>query len=88
MSERKLDIAKRIIKEYYDEACLGIFDSRSIVGDPMNRIYDDGELSIDICYHWSFFEVFGLSNDDFTELKEFYEEFERDYPECVSEEAE
>ena len=72
MSERKLDIAKRIIKEHYDEARCGIFDSRSIVGDPMNSIYDDGELSIDICYYWSYFEVFGLSNDDFTELLEFY----------------
>ena len=72
MSERKLDIAKRIIKEYYDAACCGIYASRNIVGDPMNSIYDDGELSIDICYHWSYFEVFGLSNDDFTELKKFY----------------
>lgn len=72
MSERKLDIAKRIIKEYYDEAWCGIFASRNIVGDPMNSIYDDGELSIDICYHWSYFEVFGLSNDDFTELQKFY----------------
>lgn len=72
MSERKLDIAKRIIKEYYNEACCGIFDSHNFVGDSMSRIYDDGELSIDICYHWSYFEVFGLSNDDFTELQKFY----------------
>ena len=72
MSEIKLDIAKRIIKEYYDEARCGIFDSRNIVGDPMNRIYDDGELSIDICYYWGYFEVFGLSNDDFIELEKFY----------------
>lgn len=73
MSERKLDIAKRIIKEYYNEACCGIFASSNIVGDPMNSIYDDGELSIDICYYWSYFEVFGLSNDDFTELEKFYD---------------
>lgn len=72
MSERKLDIAKRIIKEYYDAACCGIYASRNFVGDPMNSIYDDGELSIDICYHWSYFEVFGLSHDDFTELQKFY----------------
>ena len=68
MGERKLDIAKRIIKEYYDEASCGIYASRNIVGDPMNSIYNDG----DICYHWSYFEVFGLSNDDFTELQKFY----------------
>ena len=73
MSERKLDIAKRIIKEHYDEARCGIYASRNIIGDPMNSIYDDGELSIDICYHWSYFEVFGLPNDDFTELQKFYD---------------
>ena len=78
MSERKLDIAKRIIKEYYDEACCGIYASRNIVGDPMNRIYDDGELFIDICYSWSSFEVFGLSNDDFTELQKFYNSLDTD----------
>ena len=72
MDERKLDIAERIIKEHYDEGCCGIFDSRNIVGDPMNSIYDDGELSIDICYYYSYFEVFGLSNDDFAELQKFY----------------
>ena len=72
MSGRKLDIAKRIIKEHYDEACCGIFASRNIVGDPMSSIYDDGELSIEICYCWSYFEVFGLSNDDFTELQKLY----------------
>ena len=72
MDERKLDIAKQIIKEHYAEASCGIFNSRNVVGDPMSNIYDDGELSIDICYYWSYFEVFGISNDDFTELLEFY----------------
>ena len=41
--------AKRIIKEYYDAACCGIYASRNIVGDPMNSIYDDGELVIGGC---------------------------------------
>ncbi len=73
MCERKLDIAKQIIKEHYNEACCGIYNSRNILDDPMNCIYDDGELSIDICYYWSYFEVFGLSNNDFTELQKFYD---------------
>lgn len=73
MSERKLDIAKQIIKEHYNEACYGIFASRNILNDPMSCIYDDGELCIDICYYWSYFEVFGLSNNDFTELQKFYD---------------
>ena len=68
----KLDIAKKVIKEHYSEADCGIYDSRNIVGDPMTTIYDDGNLTIDICYHYSYFEVFGLSNDEFRELESFY----------------
>ena len=39
----------------------------------MDALYDDGELRIDICYYYSYFEVFGLSHNDFVELKRFYD---------------
>ena len=52
----KLDIAKRIIKENYKDADCGIYDTRNIVGDPMTTIYRGNELTIDICYHYSYFE--------------------------------
>lgn len=68
----KLDIAKKIVKKHSDEARHGIFNSRNIVGDPMDNIYNDGELSIDICYGYEYFEVFGLSKNDFADLKSFY----------------
>ena len=68
----KLDIAKKIIKEYYTKADCGIYNSRNVVGDPMTNIYNDGELCIDICYYYSYFEVFGLSDTEFQELKFFY----------------
>ena len=68
----KLDIAKKIIKENYKNADCGIFNSRNIVGDPMITIYNDNSLAIDICYRYAYFEVFGLSNDEFNELKKFY----------------
>lgn len=68
----KLDIAKKIIKENYKDADCGIFNTRNIVGDSMTTIYRGNELTIDICYHYSYFEVFGLSNDEFNELKKFY----------------
>ena len=74
MSERKLDIAKRIIKKHFCDADCGIFNCRNSVGDHMTTIYNDGELLIDICYHWSYFEVFGLSDADFIELEKFYDE--------------
>ena len=68
----KLDIAKKIIKEHYKEADCGLYDTRNIVGDWMTTIYEDDGLTIDICYNYSYFEVFGLSNKDFEELLTFY----------------
>lgn len=70
--ESKIETAKRIIKDNFEEAECGIFCSRNIAGDSMNTIYDDGNLQIDICYYWEYFEVFGLSDDEFKELKRFY----------------
>ena len=72
MNERKLDIAKQIIKRYCGEARCGIYNSRNICGDSMSNIFDDGELSIDICYGYEYFEIFGLSDNDFAKLEKFY----------------
>ena len=74
----KLEKAKEIIKENYEYADCGIFNTRNIAGDSMETIYeewygDDDVLTIDICYGWSYFEVFGLSEEEFDELEEYYE---------------
>lgn len=74
----KLEIAKEIIKEYYKEADCGLYDTRNIVGDPMTTIYDKDGLIIDICFNYSYFEVFGLSNKEFEELFTFYNNLEAD----------
>lgn len=70
----KLEKAKEIIKEYYNSADCGLFDCRNMVGDPMTNIYDEDGLTIDICYYYSYFEVFGLSDDEFAELENYYNE--------------
>lgn len=72
--ENKLERAKQVIEENLDDARYGIFDSRNVVGDPMDNIYDEDGLSIDICYHYGYFEVFGLSASDFAKLEKFYNE--------------
>lgn len=68
----KLDIAKVIIKEHIEEADCGLFDCRNIMGDPMYTLYNDDGLIIDICYYYSYFEVFGLSKKEFSELLTYY----------------
>lgn len=69
----KLEKAKQIIKENIAYAMYGIFDTRNILGDPMTVIYDD-DFRIEICYGHEYFEVFGLSDKEFTELAEYYKE--------------
>lgn len=74
----KLDIAKKIIKENYNDADCGIFNTRNIVGDSMTTICKYYDLIIDICYDYSYFEVFGLSDDEFNELEKFYNTLDKE----------
>ena len=68
----KLEIAKRIIKENIEDARCGIFNTRNIVGDTMETLYDSDDLTIDICYFWMYFEVFGLTLKQFEILERYY----------------
>lgn len=68
----KLGQAKLIIEQYYSLADYGIFFCRNMVGDPMYTIYEDEDLTIDICYEYSYFEVFGLTVDEEIELEDYY----------------
>lgn len=68
----KLDIAKKIIEENYNDGDCGIFNTPNVVGDPMTTVYRGNELVINICYYYSYFEVFGLSKAEFKELEKFY----------------
>ena len=49
------------------------FDSRNIVGDPMENIYDKDGVYIDRCYRYDYIEVFGLNEEDFLKLEKAHE---------------
>lgn len=68
----KLNEAKKIIDKYINHAECGLFDSHNTTGDRMNSIYNKNGLYISICYPYSYFEVFGLSKDEFNELNLYY----------------
>ena len=70
---RDLSKIKAVIKKHISSARCGIFDCRNLVGDSMHNIYDDGDVQIDICYGWEYFEVFGLTNEEFNEVEKYYE---------------
>lgn len=76
MSE--LEIAKKIIKENFSFYNCGLFNTRNLVGDPMGTIYDEDGLTIDVCDYYSYFEVFGLTDEEFKELEKFYEYLEQE----------
>lgn len=67
-----LEKAKEIIKNNFNCAQCGFFNTRNTVGDRMTNIYSNNYLCIDICYDWAYFEVFGLSDTEFTELYKYY----------------
>lgn len=70
----RLEIAKAIIRKYIKYGDCGIFDCRNWAGDPMVTIYEDEKIQIDICFQWAYFEVFGLLEEDFDRLEEYYNE--------------
>lgn len=65
---------KEIIKEYYDDACCGLYDTRNIAGDYMTNIFRGKYFTLDICYYYEYFEVFGTSYAEFKELEQYYKE--------------
>ena len=72
-----LDIAKLIIKEYFNKADAGLFNTRNIANDTMINIYHGERLEINICYDWGYFEVLGLTSEEFNELLKYYEELKK-----------
>lgn len=68
----RLEKAKEIIKENFSLYDCGLFNTRNLIGDPMSTIYDEEGLTIDVCHRYSYFEVFGLTDEEFEELKKFY----------------
>lgn len=74
-NERKKELkkVKKIIKENIDDARCGLYDTRNIAGDSMMNLYEGKYFSLDICWYYGYFEVFGTTDEEFEELEKFYE---------------
>lgn len=73
----KLEKIKEIIKSNYKDAQCGCFFTRNIMCDPMTTIYRDAEITIDICYRYGYFEIFGLSYAEEEEVIKYYESLQK-----------
>lgn len=71
---KEVEKVKEVIKNNIEDASYGIFNCHNIVCDPMETIYDEDGVKIDICRNWEYFEVFGLTNEEFAEIEFFYED--------------
>lgn len=75
MKTREEEIAnlKNIIKLFYDPACKGgLFNTRNVVGDKMINLYKSKDVQLDICFDFDYFEVFGLTDEEFKDLQNYY----------------
>ena len=68
----KLESAKQVVRENWERLNCGIFNTRNVVGDLMDTIYADDGLVIDVCWGYAYFEVFGLTDEEFEELRNYY----------------
>lgn len=71
---KAVEKVKAVIAHNIEDALYGIFDCRNIIGDPMETIYDENGVRIEVCRNWGYFEVFGLSEQEFGEVESFYED--------------
>ncbi len=66
----KIDKLKRFLQENYPNE--QAFNTRSIAGDSMERVYDEDEIIVDYCYYYSYIEIFGLTDEEFEDLIDKY----------------
>lgn len=70
--EKEFIKIKSLIKENHEDAACGLFNTRNFAGDNMSTIFTGKYFTLDICYYWRYFEVFGTTEKEFRELKKFY----------------
>lgn len=49
------------------------FDTTNTVGDVMDTIYNENNVTIDYCSNWDYIEVFGLDKEEFNILSNLYD---------------
>ena len=70
--ENELKKVKKIIKENIEDADCGIFNNRNLVGDAMYTIFKGDYFTLDCCYAYSYYELFGTTDEEFEKIKKYY----------------
>ncbi len=67
-----IEKVKEVIKNNIEDALCGIYNNRIHTGAKTEIIYDEAGVRIEMCRYYGFFEVFGLTDKEFTDIKAFY----------------
>lgn len=44
------------------------FNTKNLVGDPMETVYNEDGIRVDYCYFYNYIEIFGLTQKQFESL--------------------
>lgn len=62
----KIDKLKIFLQENYPNE--QAFNTRNIIGDYMETVYDEDGIVVDYCYDYDYIEIFGLTDEEFEDL--------------------
>jgi hypothetical protein len=66
----KIDKLKRFLQKNYPNE--QAFNTRNIIGDIMETVYDEDGIIVDYCYGYEYIEIFGLTDVEFEDLIDDY----------------
>lgn len=68
---KQTERVKKLIKWVKENGYEGMqtFDCRNIVGDRMETVYEADEITVDYCEGWEYFEIFGLTGEEYESLR-------------------
>ena len=75
--EKEFEEVKKVLKENIEEARCGLFFSKNDVGDPMTNLYIGKNFTVEVCWKWYYYEVFGCDIKEERELINYYEKITR-----------
>lgn len=83
--QQEFEHVKELIKGNFDRADCGLFDVHNIVGDEMTMMYKGEYFELLICIRYSYFEVFGMTEEEFANLEKFYRILQDEWFASISE---
>ena len=62
----KIEKLKKFLQENYPN--IQAFNTKNIIGDYMENVYDEDNIQVDYCPNHEYIEIFGLTDEEFEEL--------------------